>query len=240
MDRSVSAGKPDEALLAVLRSGLAAAADPAQAEPMRAYMKSAMPYLGVKAPALRRVCGAVFSAHTLTSYAGWEATIRALWREARYREERYAAIELAVYRRYRIYQTLETLPLYEEMIVSGAWWDYVDTLAIHQIGDLLRLYPEPMRATALAWSVDANLWRRRAAILCQNSFKGATDEALLFACIKPNLADREFFICKGIGWALREYAKAAPEAVREFVRAHATEISPLSQREALKHLGTLP
>ena len=78
------------------------------------------------------------------------------------------------------------------MIVSGAWWDLVDALAAHQIGELLRRYPEAMRATALAWSRDANLWRRRAAILCQNSFKSATDERLLFACIEPNLGEPGF------------------------------------------------
>ena len=229
--------EPNAALLAALRAELAQAADPSQAEPMRAYMKSAMPFLGVKTPQLRQVCRAVFAARPLASFAQWEATIRALWRQARYREERYAAIELAGYRLYRDYQTLDALPLYEELIVEGAWWDLVDSLATHQIGGLLRRHPEPMRATALAWSCDANLWRRRAAILCQNSFKTATDEALLFACIEPNLADRDFFIRKGIGWALREYAKTDPDAVRRFVGAHETLMSPLSRREALKHLG---
>ncbi len=235
-----AADEPDAALLAALRAGLAQAADPSQAKPMRAYMKSAMPFLGVKTPGVRRVCRAVFAAHPLGSFARWEATIRALWREARYREERYAAIELAGYLRYRDYQTLDALPLYDEMIVSGAWWDLVDALATHQIGELLRRYPEPMKVTVLAWSRDANLWRRRAAILCQNSFKAATDEGLLFACIEPNLADRNFFMRKGIGWALREYAKTNPDEVRRFVREHGTTMSPLSRREALKHLGGAP
>lgn len=107
-------------LIAALRAGLAAAADPTQAEPMRAYMKSAMPYYGVKAAALRLVCSAVFAAHPLESFARWEATVDALWREANYREERYAAIALAGARRYRGYQTLDALPLYAKMIVSGA------------------------------------------------------------------------------------------------------------------------
>lgn len=239
-ESSAMASEPDAALLAALRAGLAEAADPSQAEPMRAYMKSAMPFLGVKTPALRQVCRAVFAAYPLDGFAQWEATVRALWREARYREERYAAIELAGYRRYRDYQTLDALPLFDEMIVSGAWWDLVDTLATHQIGGLLRRYPEAMRATALAWSRDANLWRRRAAILCQISFKAATDEGLLLACIEPNLADHDFFIRKGIGWALREYSKTNPDAVRRFVSAHEAVMSPLSQREALKHIGGAP
>jgi 3-methyladenine DNA glycosylase AlkD len=227
----------DRALIAALRAGLAALADPAAAEPMRAYMKSDMPYLGVKADPLRRACRAVFAAHSLDTCARWEATVRALWREASYREERFAAIELAGDRRYRDYQTLAALALYEEMIVSGAWWDYVDALATHHIGELLRRDPAVMAATMLAWSGDTDRWRRRTAIICQNSFKAATDEALLFTCIQPNLTERDFFIRKAIGWALREYAKTAPDAVRAFVAAHASTISPLSRREALKRLG---
>lgn len=230
----------DPALLAALRNGLALEADLQRAAAMRSYMKSAMPFLGVPAPVMRRACRAAFAAHPLRDAACWEATIRTLWRAARYREERYAAIELAGYQRYQAYQTLNALQLYDEMIVTGAWWDLVDVLAIHQIGGLLRRYLDPMRETALAWSRDTNIWRRRAAILCQNSFRAATDEALLFACIEPNLADREFFIRKGIGWALREYAKSAPDAVRQFVRAHESVMSPLSRREALKHLGDAP
>lgn len=37
---------------------------------------------------------------------------------------------------------------------------------------------------------------------------------LLHACIEPNLADRDFFIRKAIGWGLRQYAWTAPEGVR--------------------------
>jgi len=227
----------DVELIAAVREELARVADIAKAPTMQAYMKSAMPYLGVPAPQLRQVCRAVFAAHSLASFDEWRATALALWREAHFREERYAAIGLTGDRRYRSYQRLDALPIYEEMIVSGAWWDYVDDLATHRIGPLLALYPDPMRATMLAWSRDANLWKRRTAILCQNTFKATTDEALLFTCIEPNLGDRDFFIRKAIGWALREYAKTHPDAVRRYVREHETELSPLSRREATKHLA---
>jgi 3-methyladenine DNA glycosylase AlkD len=231
---------PDKAnteLIADVRTELARVADPAKAPAMQAYMKSAMPYLGIPAPALRQVCRAVFAAHSLASFDEWRATALALWREARYREERYVAIGLTGDRHYRSYQRLDALPIYEEMIVTGAWWDYVDDLATHRIGPLLALYPDPMRATMLAWSRDANLWKRRTAILSQLSFKAATDEALLFACIAPNLHDKDFFIRKAIGWALREYAKTYPDAVRRYVIEHEVTLSPLSRREATKHLA---
>ena len=52
-----------------------------------------------------------------------------------------------------------------------------------------------------------------------------------------NLDDRDFFLRKAIGWALREYAKTDPDWVRAFVAEHGDRLSPLSRREALKHLG---
>ena len=221
---------------AAMRAALAAAADPERAPGMQAYMKSEMPYRGISAPNMRATCRRIFAEHPLGTCDEWRAAVLELWRGARFREERYAAIELTGFKPYREFQTLDALPMYEEMIVTGAWWDYVDAVA-SLVGALLDAYPQPMRAAMLAWSRDAVLWKRRAAIISQRQRGAATDEALLFACIAPNLADPDFFIRKGIGWALRQYARVAPDAVRRFVREHADAISPLSRREALKHLG---
>jgi 3-methyladenine DNA glycosylase AlkD len=230
-------GSANAALIGAIREGLARLANPEKAASMQAYMKSAMPFLGVQMPRQREIYRQVFATHPLAGFAEWQATALALWREARFREERYAAVALTGDRRYRTFQRIEALPMYEELIVTGAWWDLVDELAIHRVGGLLRLYPEPIRPTMLAWSRDADLWKRRTAILCQNALKAETDERLLFACIEPNLGDRDFFIRKAIGWALREYARVRPDTVARYVREHEAALSPLSRREAMKHLG---
>jgi 3-methyladenine DNA glycosylase AlkD len=93
-----------------------------------------------------------------------------------------------------------------------------------------------MRETLLGWSRGADPWLRRTSIICQVGFREATDRQLLYACIEPNLGERGFFLRKAIGWALREFAKAAPDEVRRYVDAHAAQLSGLSRREALKHL----
>ena len=226
----------NDQLISAVREALAQHSDPAKSAAMQAYMKSPMPFLGVPAPRQAQVFRQVFAAHPLSSFDEWRDTVLALWREARFREERYAAIALTGDRRYRAFQTLAALPLYEEMVVTGAWWDLVDTIAVHRVGDLLRAHPATMRDTMLAWSRDADKWKRRTAILSQNAAKAATDEDLLFACVTPNLTDPDFFIRKAIGWALREYAKANPASVRRYVAEHEAAISPLSRREALKHI----
>ncbi|WP_067183328.1 DNA alkylation repair protein [Microtetraspora niveoalba] len=223
-------------LLKAVRHALAEAADPAKAPAMQAYMKSDMPFLGVQAVPRRAALKRVFAEHRLDSAPEWRRAVLALWREAEFREERYAAIELSAYRYYRSWQTLYTIPMYEEMIVTGAWWDLVDDIAVHRIGTLLRLYPESMRPLMLEWAYDPDLWKRRTAILCQNSFKERTDSALLYACIEPSLSDIDFFARKAIGWALREYAKTNPDEVVRYVDHHG--ISGLSRREALRNLPT--
>jgi 3-methyladenine DNA glycosylase AlkD len=233
-------GTDGDRLIRALRASLRAEADAARAPRMQAYMKSTMPYWGVPSPAQGRIFRAVFAAHPLADPAGWRAAMLTLWRTAERREERYAAIALADERRYRRFEDLAALPVYEEWIVTGAWWDYVDTIASHRLGALLELEPTVMPAMMRAWATDPVLWKRRAAILCQLRFRAKTDRALLYDCIAPNLEGsqfgREFFIRKAIGWALRTYARVDPDEVLRYVRAHADRLSGLSKREALKHV----
>lgn len=202
---------------------------------MQRYMKSSMPYRGVAVPMLRKICRQVLPRFPLESFAEWRNTVVELWDTAAYREERYAALEIVSHRGYGRFRTLEALPLYTQLIVSGAWWDLVDGLATHEVGDLLRGAGETMRDQLLAWSRGEDAWLRRTSIICQVGFKRSTDRALLYACIEPSLRESDFFLRKAIGWALREYGKVAPEAVAAYVAAH-PELSPLSRREALKYV----
>jgi 3-methyladenine DNA glycosylase AlkD len=228
-----------QALARAIRSGLRRRRDPERAVGMQRYMKSAMPYHGVAAPALRALCQETFARHRLAAAADWRDAVLMLWREARRREERYAALELLGARAYAPFRTLDILPMLEELIVEGAWWDYVDGIATHRLRELLERHPKPMSRVMRAWSRDPNLWKRRSAILCQVGRKGGTDLALLFDCIEPSLADREFFARKAIGWALRDYAWFDLDTVERWVEANATRLSPLSRREALKNRDAL-
>jgi 3-methyladenine DNA glycosylase AlkD len=224
-------------LLETLRAELARVADPTRAPAMQAYMKSAMPYHGVAAKPFRAVCKAVFKDVAFETPAAWRRAVLAIWRGARFREERYAAIELAGHRSARTFQTLDALPMYDELIVTGAWWDLVDGLATHRIGALLHAFPREMRREMLTWSRCDDMWKRRAAILAQNRFKAETDLDLLYACIEPSLPSTEFFLRKAIGWALREYAWTDPDEVVRYVREKGDGLSRLSRREALKNIG---
>jgi 3-methyladenine DNA glycosylase AlkD len=166
--------------------------------------------------------------------------MRALWREARYREERYAAVELPrTGRAHAKLITLDLLPLAEEMIVTGRWWDWVDDLSGHLVARLLERHPQAMKPVLRRWARSDDLWLRRAAMLAQRGVKPeAFDAVLLYDTILPSLADPrfadEFFIRKGIGWALRERSYDTPAEVQAFCREYASQLSPLTRREALK------
>ncbi|ANN18552.1 DNA alkylation repair protein [Amycolatopsis orientalis] len=225
-----------KSLVSAVRNGLAGLADPEKATAMRAYMKSEMPFLGVQKPARAALLKSVFAHHLLPDEVTFSTAVLTLWREAEFREERYAAIDLSGHRAYAHLQDSGLLGLYEEMIVTGAWWDHVDELAIRRVGPILRAEPETVAPLMLTWAYDEDRWRRRTSVICQIGAKDATDTDLLTRAVEANLDDRDFFLRKGIGWALRAYAKTEPDWVRAFVAAHPA-LSPLSRREALKHLG---
>ena len=132
-----------------------------------------------------------------------------------------------------------SLPLAEQMIREGAWWDYVDEISSWIVGPLVRAFPRSMGQSWTQWNTDSFMWIRRSSILCQLSAGTATDQARLFRYCLACAHETEFFIRKAIGWALRQYARVAPAAVLSFVRTNAASLSPLSKREALKHLGGL-
>ena len=99
-------------------------------------MKSAMPYYGIRMPELRKICRASFRQYHLEP-DDWEATALALWRNAKHREERYAALELIGHRPWHSYFQPPLLTTLEEFVVTGAWWDYVDSVAVNFVGHLL-------------------------------------------------------------------------------------------------------
>lgn len=220
---------------------LEAAAVPERALGQQTYMKSEMPYHGVAMADVRRITKAVSKAHPFADRNEWENTVLEVWRDATHREQLYVATQLAAHRPYRPWLDHAAMPMIEEMIVTGAWWDHVDALASDHTGQMLSADTEAVRPILWDWATDpierdGALWRRRTAILCQLKYKESTDLDLLFHAIEASMDSKEFFLRKAIGWALRQYARTDPDEVLAFVDARKDRLSGLSTREALKHL----
>lgn len=216
-------------LVGDIRHELRAAADPTLAPGQQRYMKSAMPYLGVRVPTARRIARA--AARDVTDPVTVRAAALRLWDEAGHREERYAALALLATK--PLAGQVDSLPVVEHFIRTGQWWDYVDEAA-HRLRELLEADSSGMPDLLRRWSRDEDFWVRRATIIAQLNRGEDTDLTLLTDVIEPNRDDSEFFIRKAIGWALRDAARAHPDWVRTYLATH--DLSPLSRREAAKHL----
>lgn len=230
----------DRALILALKAALADHADATRAAPMQAYMKSAMPFHGVATPLRRHLVAQTAAASTLPDTGALADTVLQLWREATHREERYAALDLLRLPRHRKLLTTALLPALQEMIETGAWWDFCDEISGVALARLLQAEPAVMKPLLRQWARGPSMWLRRAAMLSQRSLKTGFDAVLLYDILLPSIAGGEFadefFIRKGMGWALRERAYAAPEEVRAFCTEYAEQLSPLTRREALRVL----
>lgn len=212
---------------------LGALANSDNAKAMAAYLKTDMPFFGVKRGDSEPIFKEMLRRFPVSSRAQYDQGVRALWNRP-HREEKYFAVGLA--RAVPRYVTPPSLPMYRHMIVTGAWWDFVDEIAAHLIGTLLLENRARIAPVMERWIDHDNMWLRRSALLAHLRHKEATDEATLFAHCLRRSHEKEFFIRKAIGWVLRQYARTNPEAVAGFVVANREAWSGLTFREATKHL----
>lgn len=236
--RTTGRVSPMTELSEAIRVDLAKAGDPERAAGQQAYMKSAMPYHGVTSPELRALLKPYLAEFRPSSREEWEQQVLDLFDHATHREQRYAALAFARHRRAAQWLDPEALPMLRHLITTGAWWDLVDESASHLVGRVLSHHRADTTPVMMQWADDDDLWIRRTSVICQLGHKSATDTDLLRFCIEANLDDASFWLRKAIGWALREYAKTDPDWVRAEVGRVGERLSPLSRREALKHLGS--
>ncbi|MFE2479675.1 DNA alkylation repair protein [Streptomyces sp. NPDC059389] len=215
-----------------LTTAYGAAADPERARSMAAYMKDVAPFLGIRTPLRRELSKAVTGQGAKPAEADVTALVLRCW-ELPEREYHYFAVDYL--RRHVRVCSSGFLPVVRRLIVTASWWDTVDLLAAHAVGPLVAADPK-LTAVMDEWIGDEDLWLARTALLHQLRYRSATDTGRLFAYCRRQCGHPDFFIRKAIGWALREYAKTDPDAVRAFVAAEGGRLSPLSVREALKNL----
>lgn len=218
------------------QTALTAAANPEKAGGMQAYMKTEMPFYGVQKAGRTPILRHLAKEYPPEDRDEYEELVLALW-DLPHREEKYLAQGLAT--KHKQFIVPDSLPLYRRMIVEGAWWDFVDEVATHMIRPLVINYSNETWPIVDPWIDDEDMWLRRTAIICQVGAKENTDADRLFRFCEQRMHEKEFFIRKAIGWALREYAKTDPDAVARFAEANRDSLSGLSFREATKHIGHL-
>ena len=214
-----------------LSSLFQARADSTTAEPMAAYMRNKFPFLGIKSPLRRDLEREFIDEHGLPPLDELSTVLLELWSLPE-REYQYTALMLlGKFKKKLPPDSIETI---ETLLTTKSWWDTVDTIASNTVGAHFKRFPEVRKTKLAQWRISKDFWLRRTCILFQLKYKKETDFELLREIIHENLGSKEFFINKAIGWALRQYSRIDPNAVRAFVAE--TPLAPLSAKEALKWL----
>lgn len=233
MPKSTTKQSLDQRVVSYVQTHFQELADPVNAIPMAAYMKTEMPFYGIPKPLRVPIYKTLKKEFAPNVQEEYESCVLALW-NLPHREEKYAAIEYAMF--FDKFITSESIPLYEQLVREGQWWDFVDPIAIALVGIALRKNRKKLEPKMRKWIRDPDMWIRRTAILSQNRHKAETNEEMLFDFCLDRADEKEFFIRKAIGWALREYSYAAPKAVRKFLNENRNTLSPLSLKEGAKQL----
>ncbi|MBC8213961.1 MAG: DNA alkylation repair protein [Candidatus Marinimicrobia bacterium] len=220
-------------LLGELRKKFSAKQNPDIAKGQQSYMKSEMPFWGLQTPARRKIYPPIFKKYAPQTNSDYRKIIIYIFENAKYREEWYAGFSYA--QQFMKYIIEENVDLYLDLVRITQWWDLVDGIATNLIGPALQNC-ENMHTYLNNWIVDENMWVRRTAILTQLNYKTETDFDLLSTLITKTWHEKEFFIRKAIGWALRQYSYISSESVIDFINNNQNNLSTLSKSEGLKAL----
>ncbi|WP_229075331.1 DNA alkylation repair protein [Actinoplanes sp. DH11] len=219
-------------LMERLTTELEAARDRERAAGMEAYMRDLFPFFGLPAPARRARARTALTGLPRPSADDLRAVALACWERDEREFQQFACDYLVAHAAVPGPEFLDTVA---RLITTKSWWDSVDPLATRVVGGLVRRHPA-LAGRMDEWSRHTDMWLVRTAVLHQLHYGSATDTDRLFGYCAAQAGHPDFFVRKAIGWALRQYARTDPGAVRVFLAEHAGDLSPLSVREASKHL----
>lgn len=206
--------------------------DDAKAEEMKSYMKNLFDFYGINAPNRKELSKTFKKKYKFVLDDHLWQLIEYLWTDA-HREMQYIALDLLT--PFANKMTTADLPQLENMIITKSWWDTVDGIAPALAGSIFRNNHQIRDQYVYRWMENENIWLQRSAIIFQLKYGKDTDWNLLSEAILRHDTSKEFFVRKGQGWALRQYSKYNPLAVRNFVEDN-PQLSGLTKKEALRKL----
>lgn len=220
-----------EFYLDTLEPALQRAGDPAIAIQAKNYVKGKYEFFGIKAPERRAIFKEIIRNAGLPEQEVFSSLIRELWNKPQ-REFQYFGMEVS--EKMLRKSTKDFIEDIEFMLTPKSWWDTIDFLASKTLGKYFRKYPGRIQPITDLWLKGDDIWLKRSCLLFQKDYKHNTDVELLQKVILACKDSRNFFLRKGIGWALREYSKSDPEWVLRFVKDH--DLPKLSEKEVLKRI----
>ena len=215
-----------------LRTKLEKVADKEVADGAAAYMRNQFEFLGIKTPLRRELAKDLVSQSKDLSERELVALCKELWAQPE-REFQYVACDILAKNAKRL------SPSYVKrdakwFITNKSWWDSVDSIQT-SVEVVVAANPE-LEATMFEWIKSKNIWLVRSALIHQLTLRDKTNSTRLFALCELQTEEKEFFIAKGLGWALRSYSYIEPKAVKKFIKDH-PELTPLAKREGMKAIN---
>ncbi|CAB4704548.1 unannotated protein [freshwater metagenome] len=215
-----------------LRTKFEKVADKEVADGAAAYMRNQFEFLGIKTPLRRELCKDLVSASKNLSEKEIIVLCKELWAQPE-REFQYVACDILAKNAKRL------SPSYIKrdakwFITNKSWWDSVDSIQT-SVEVVVAANPE-LEATMFEWIKSKNIWLVRSALIHQLTLRDKTNSTRLFALCELQTEEKEFFIAKGLGWALRSYSYIEPKAVKKFIKDH-PELTPLAKREGMKAIN---
>lgn len=205
--------------------------NPEIGEKMSAYMKHNFKFLGIPSPLRAELNKDIFARFGKMDIVDMEPLVWELWKMP---EREYQYLALVLIDKVKKKLTPSHLEFLIELVLNKSWWDTIDAIAPNYIGYILLQYPELREDYVHNWVQSNNFWINRTALLFQLKYKKDTNFELLKSCIEPLKIQKEFFVKKAIGWALREYSKTDPGIVKEYIST--ANLQALSEKEGLKHI----
>lgn len=207
-------------------------ADKEVAEGAAAYMRNQFEFSGIKTPLRRELGKDLVDASKELSEKEIVSLCKELWAQPE-REFQYIACDILAKNAKRL------SPGYVKrdakwLITNKSWWDTVDSIRT-SVEVVVAANPE-LEATMFDWVNSKNIWLVRSALIHQLTLRNKTNSTRLFALCELKAEEKEFFIAKGLGWALRSYSYIDPKAVKKFIKDH-PELTPLAKREGMKAIN---
>ena len=112
------------------------------------------------------------------------------------------------------------LPALDRMLDDFRGWSHVDDFCSSVLQPLLERYPEAVLKLLDRWTRSPNRWKRRSRVV---AFTRKVGESGRYADTALDFCDRlafdaEDLVQKGVGWALKDCLRGAPDRVIAFVK----------------------
>ena len=207
-------------------------ADPEVAAGAAAYMRNQFEFFGIKTPLRRELSKDLVLASKELTEKEVVSLCKELWVQPE-REFQYIACDVLAKNANR-FSTGYVKRDAKWFITNKSWWDTVDSVR-KSVEIVVAANPE-LEATMFEWINNKNMWLVRSALIHQLTLGTKTNSKRLFQLCEIKAEEKEFFVAKAIGWALRSYSYVDPVAVKRFIKEH-PELTPLAKREGMKAIN---